>query len=74
MQVTNNYDKDVFNGDPGMVCSVDAPSATITVEFAQLSATPGDSLVIASHKICPVLSYVALISACVRVKHGRHLA
>ena len=45
MQVTNNYDKDVFNGDPGMVCSVDAPSATITVEFAQLSATPGDSLV-----------------------------
>ena len=33
MQLRNNYDKDVYNGDVGFVKSVDAPSRTMVVTF-----------------------------------------
>ena len=33
MQIRNNYDKDVFNGDIGIVASVDMEERTLTVSF-----------------------------------------
>ncbi|MBF0498082.1 MAG: ATP-dependent RecD-like DNA helicase, partial [Deltaproteobacteria bacterium] len=33
MQIRNNYDKDVFNGDMGRISQVDTESAEITVFF-----------------------------------------
>ncbi|MCM1500618.1 MAG: ATP-dependent RecD-like DNA helicase, partial [Clostridium sp.] len=33
MQIKNNYDKEVFNGDIGMIESVDAENRTLTVNF-----------------------------------------
>ncbi len=33
MQIRNNYDKDVFNGDIGRVCHVDAEERELTVRF-----------------------------------------
>ena len=34
MQTVNNYDRDVFNGDPGFVVDADPAKRQITVEFA----------------------------------------
>lgn len=33
MQIRNNYDKDVFNGDIGFVCSIDIEDRELTVDF-----------------------------------------
>ena len=33
MQIRNNYDKDVFNGDIGFVCSMDIEDRELTVDF-----------------------------------------
>ncbi len=33
MQIANDYDKDVFNGDIGFICSVDTEERTLTVDF-----------------------------------------
>ena len=33
MQLRNNYDKDVYNGDLGYVRSVDMEERTLTVDF-----------------------------------------
>ena len=33
MQITNDYDKDVYNGDIGFIVSVDAAGATLLVDF-----------------------------------------
>ncbi|MFA7158962.1 MAG: ATP-dependent RecD-like DNA helicase [Kiritimatiellia bacterium] len=33
MQLRNNYNKDVFNGDIGVISSIDAPGQTFTVDF-----------------------------------------
>lgn len=33
MQIKNNYDKEVFNGDIGMIVSVDMADRTLTVDF-----------------------------------------
>lgn len=35
IQTTNNYDKDVFNGDIGFIESIDEEAETITVKFEQ---------------------------------------
>ena len=45
-QATNNYDKDVFNGDAGFVAEVDAKARRVAVEFTPLSrgARPGMTL------------------------------
>jgi exodeoxyribonuclease V alpha subunit len=37
MQVRNNYDKDVYNGDVGLVAAVDAQTQGITVRFGELN-------------------------------------
>ncbi|KAK9822626.1 hypothetical protein WJX81_000268 [Elliptochloris bilobata] len=37
IQATNNYDKDVFNGDAGFVVEVDAKARRVVVEFAPLA-------------------------------------
>lgn len=39
MQIRNNYDKDVYNGDIGIVESVDLTDRTLTVEFDQRRIT-----------------------------------
>jgi len=33
MQIRNNYDKDVFNGDIGRICSIDGKLRTVSVKF-----------------------------------------
>jgi len=33
MQVENDYDKDVYNGDLGRVAAIDEPTATMTIDF-----------------------------------------
>ncbi len=33
MQIKNNYDKEVFNGDIGIICSISIEEHTLTVEF-----------------------------------------
>ncbi len=33
MQIKNNYDKDVFNGDIGLIRRIDAPAETLTISF-----------------------------------------
>ena len=35
MQIRNNYDKEVFNGDIGRISSVDPIDQTVTVAFPQ---------------------------------------
>lgn len=49
MQIKNNYDKEVFNGDIGIIESVDLPNRTLTVNFDNRSiaydATELDELV-----------------------------
>lgn len=39
MQVRNNYDKEVFNGDIGVVCAFDGESGAVTVEFDRRMVT-----------------------------------
>jgi exodeoxyribonuclease V alpha subunit len=39
MQIKNNYDKDVFNGDIGRIRSIDRESSQVRVEFDGRSAT-----------------------------------
>jgi exodeoxyribonuclease V alpha subunit len=39
MQIRNNYDKDVFNGDIGQVLHIDYPAEEITVRFDYVEAT-----------------------------------
>ena len=34
MQGVNNYDKEVFNGDPGYIVSVDAAARRVRVRYA----------------------------------------
>ena len=34
MQGVNNYDKEVFNGDPGYIVSVDAAARRVRVQYA----------------------------------------
>ncbi|MFQ5407264.1 MAG: ATP-dependent RecD-like DNA helicase [Anaerolineales bacterium] len=41
MQVRNNYDKDVFNGDIGRVRSIDLDNARLEVEFDAVGGKPG---------------------------------
>jgi exodeoxyribonuclease V alpha subunit len=43
MQIRNNYDKDVFNGDIGRIRSIDRESGEIRVEFDGRRATYGFS-------------------------------
>ena len=38
-QSVNNYDKEVFNGDPGYIMSVDAPARRVRVRYP-LSGQP----------------------------------
>ncbi len=33
MQIKNNYDKDVFNGDIGIIAHIDAPAETVHIRF-----------------------------------------
>jgi exodeoxyribonuclease V alpha subunit len=33
MQIRNNYDKEVFNGDIGLVCQINAAEQQLTVDF-----------------------------------------
>ena len=33
VQSVNNYDKEVFNGDPGYIMSVDAPARRVRVRY-----------------------------------------
>jgi len=38
MQIRNNYDKDVFNGDIGRICRIDAEDRELTVRFDEKNA------------------------------------
>ena len=39
MQIQNNYDKDVYNGDIGFIHSIDVVEQTMTIDFDGRSAT-----------------------------------
>ena len=43
-QATNNYDKDVFNGDAGFVAEIDAKARRVVVEFAPLIQGAGTAM------------------------------
>ena len=45
MQATNNYDKDVFNGDAGFVAEIDAKARRVVVKFPPLAQGAGPALV-----------------------------
>ena len=51
MQIRNNYDKDVFNGDIGVIASVDTEDRSLTVNYddrrVEYDATELDELVLA---------------------------
>ncbi len=40
LQAVNNYDKEVFNGDPGYVVSVDAAARRVRVQFTSSGESP----------------------------------
>jgi exodeoxyribonuclease V alpha subunit len=42
MQLRNNYDKDTYNGDIGVVGSVDEEAGALSVHFAEIAAAPTD--------------------------------
>ena len=52
MQIRNNYDKDVFNGDIGTVEHVDMEERTLTVSFMPLPSISRKALSISSWS-CP---------------------
>ena len=56
MQLRNNYDKDVYNGDVGFVSSVDTESRSVTVSFdsRDVEYKPGDLEEIALSYACTV--------------------
>ena len=46
MQAVNNYDKEVFNGDPGYVVSVDAAARRVKVQYPSSGESPAAAAMI----------------------------
>ena len=45
MQAVNNYDKEVFNGDPGYIVSVDAAARRVTVQYPSSGESPAPTTI-----------------------------
>ena len=65
MQAVNNYDKEVFNGDPGYVVSVDAAARRVKVQYP----SSGESIVAADSVITgsPLMGCLPSLRQCERI-------